>query len=96
LCVSVRSICTDYVWAYPEIPELTKSENGKWCQIYTIKSRSIVMFKISLVSFEERFKILNGSWAWKMRLESTISRNLISYCLKISWLQWSILYLVLC
>jgi len=25
-------------------------------QLYTIKSRSIVMFKIRLVSFEERFK----------------------------------------
>ena len=29
--------------------------------LYTIKSRSFVMFRISLVGSEERFKVLEGS-----------------------------------
>lgn len=38
LFVSIRSICTDCMWAYPEIPELTKTENGKWCNFIPLRA----------------------------------------------------------
>jgi hypothetical protein len=30
--VSIRNIFTGYVWVYPVVPELTNTQNGKWCR----------------------------------------------------------------